>query len=286
MDNRIILSADSTCDLGDVLRERYHVNYYPFHVILDGQQYSDGVDLQPDDIYRVYSEKGILPKTAAISVGEYVEFFKPWTDQGYQVIHVCLGSGLSATYNNCRLAAEELPGVFVIDSRNLSTGMGLVVLEAAKRIAKGLPAEQIAAEVQSLTARCHASFVLDTLEFLHKGGRCSALAMLGANVLKLKPCIEVLDEKAGSMDVSKKYRGSLERALAQYVQDTLEGRTDLDTERIFITHSGISEERIELVRGLVQKYAQFDEICVTRAGCTISSHCGPNTLGILFMTKE
>ncbi len=286
MDNQIILSADSTCDLGDTLRERYHVNYYPFHVILDGQQYSDGVDLQPDDIYRVYNEKGILPKTAAISVGEYVEFFKQWTDRGYQVIHVCLGSGLSATYNNCRLAAEELPGVFAIDSRNLSTGMGLVVLEAAKRIEKGLPAEQIAKEVQALTGRCHASFVIDTLEFLHKGGRCSTLAMLGANVLKLKPCIEVLDEKDGSMDVGKKYRGSLDRALMQYVQDKLEGRTDLETERVFITHSGISDERIELVRSLVQKYAHFDEICVTRAGCTISSHCGPNTLGILFMTKE
>lgn len=286
MENRIILSADSTCDLGDELRERFHVHYYPFHVILDGQSYSDGVDLQPDDIYRVYEEKGILPKTAAISVGEYVEFFKQWTDQGFEVIHVCIGSGLSSTYNNCRLAAEELPGVYPIDSRNLSTGMGLVVIEAAKRIEQGLPAEQIQREVQALTGRCHASFVLDTLEFLYKGGRCSALAMFGANVLKLKPGIEVIDGKGGAMDVGKKYRGSLERALTQYVQDKLEGRTDLVPERVFITHSGISDERIALVRSLVEKYAHFDEICVTRAGCTISSHCGPNTLGVLFMTKE
>ena len=184
MEHKIILSADSTCDLGDELRQRYHVQYYPFHVILDGKAYSDGVDLVPDQIYQVYEEKHILPKTAAINAAEYVEYFKKWTDQGYEVIHVTLGSGLSATYQNCCLAAKELPGVYPIDSRNLSTGSGLVVLEAADRIAKGMPAAQIAKEVQELTSRCHASFVIDTLEFLYKGGRCSALAMLGANMLK------------------------------------------------------------------------------------------------------
>lgn len=176
--SRIILSADSTCDLGDELKARYAVHYYPFHVILDGQTYADGVDLMPDDIYRVYREKKILPKTAAINTAEYIDYFRQWTDQGYEVIHLNLGSGLSATHNNCRLAAEELPGVYVIDSCNLSTGSGLLVLEAADRIAAGMPAAQIAQEVRALTSHAHASFVLDTLEFLYKGGRCSALAML------------------------------------------------------------------------------------------------------------
>ena len=284
MERKIILSADSTCDLGDELKARYDVQYYPFHVILDGRTYGDGVDLMPDDIYKVYREKKVLPKTAAINTAEYIEYFKQWTDQGYEVIHLTLGSGLSATYNNCRLAAQELPGVYAIDSCNLSTGSGLLVLEAADRIAAGMPAAQIAQEVRELTSHAQASFVIDTLEFLYKGGRCSALAMLGANMLQLKPCIEV-NNADGSMGVGKKYRGSLDKALAQYVKDRLEGRTDIRNERIFITHSGISQERIDLVKKLVQQYGDFKEIFVTRAGCTISSHCGPNTLGVLFMTK-
>ena len=158
------------------------------------------------------------------------------------------------------------------------------MLEAADRIAAGMPAAQIAQEVRELTSHAQASFVIDTLEFLYKGGRCSALAMLGANMLQLKPCIEV-NNADGSMGVGKKYRGSLDKALAQYVKDRLEGRTDIRNERIFITHSGISQERIDLVKKLVQQYGDFKEIFVTRAGCTISSHCGPNTLGVLFMTK-
>lgn len=285
MGGKIILSADSTCDLGDELRSRYQVQYYPFHIILGERTYADGVDLVPDQIYAVYAQEKMLPKTAAINTAEYIAYFKQWIDQGYEVIHITLGSGLSATYNNCRLAAEELPGVYVIDSRNLSTGSGHVVLEAADRIAAGMPAEQIAAEVQALTARVHASFVIDTLEFLYKGGRCSALAMLGANVLQLKPCIEV-NNADGSMGVGKKYRGSLDKALTQYVHDKLDGRGDLKLDRAFITHSGISDERIAMVKRLVAEAADFKEIYVTRAGCTISSHCGPNTLGVLFMTEE
>lgn len=280
----IVLCADSTCDLGEVLRERYQVQLYPFHVLVDGETYSDGVDLSPDDIYAVYKEKGVLPKTAAINMAEYLEFFQPFVDQGCEVIHINLGSGLSSSHNNARLAAEELEGVYVVDSCNLSTGTGLLVIEAAERIAAGMPAAQIAEELRELTSHCQSSFVIDTLEFLHKGGRCSALARLGANLLSLKPCIEV-DNTSGKMGVGKKYRGTLDKALAQYVKDQLEGRTDLKTDRIFITHSGISEERIAMVRGLVEQYADFDEILVTRAGCTISSHCGPNTLGVLFMTK-
>ena len=280
----IMLCADSTCDLGDVLLERYHVQFYPFHVILDGVMHGDGVDLTPDDIYRVYREKHILPKTAAINTAEYQEFWQPFVQQGYDVIHITIGSGLSAAYNNCRMAAEEMDGVYAIDSRNLSSGTGLLVIEAAERIAAGMPIEQIVQELNEATARCHASFVIDTLEFLHKGGRCSALAKLGANLLSLKPCIEV-DNTSGKMSVGKKYRGTLDKALSQYVRDRLEGRTDLKKDRIFITHSGISDERVEMVRELIKQYADFDEILVTRAGCTISSHCGPNTLGVLFMTK-
>ncbi|MDD2362237.1 MAG: DegV family protein [Oscillospiraceae bacterium] len=284
MNEKIILSADSTCDLGDELKEKYSVNYYPLHVILGDNSYSDGVDLTPDRIYEVYRQEKILPKTAAINVAEYYDYFRKWTDQGY-VIHINLGRAISACNNNCQIAANELPGVYVVDSCNLSTGTGHLVIQAAERIVAGMPAEQIAREIQSLTQFVRASFVLDTLEFLYKGGRCSALQMLGANMLQLKPCIEV-NNKDGTMGVGKKYRGSLDKALVQYVRDQLSGRDDIREDRIFITHSGISEQRIELVKNEIMKIKSFKEILITRAGCTISSHCGPNTLGILFMTNN
>ena len=281
----IILCADSTCDLSEELLERYNIHIFPLHIVLGDRTYQDGVDLVPDQIYQIYREKKILPKTAAINVEEYTEFARPFIKAGNDVIYVTLGSGISATYNNCRLAAEELPGMYVIDSGNLSTGMGHVVLAAAKGIEAGLSVEQIVEETRALAHRVEASFVIDTLEFLYKGGRCSALAMLGANMLKLKPCIEV-DNADSKMSVGKKYRGSLDKALEQYVKDRLEGRDDIVTDRIFITHSGIAPERVELVRREIAKYQQFDEVIETRAGCTISSHCGPNTLGILFVRKE
>lgn len=284
MSKKVILCADSTCDLSPELKERYGVQTYPFHVNLGENTYSDGVDLVPDDIYRIYNEQHILPKTAAINAAEYTDFCKQFLDQGYEVVYINLGSALSTSHNSCRMAAAELEGMYVIDSCNLSTGMGLLVIEAAERIAAGMPAAQVAAEVQELASKVQASFVLDTLEFLHKGGRCSALAMMGANLLQLKPCIEV-DNTCGKMGVGKKYRGSLDKALQQYVADQLKDRTDIRTNRIFITHSGISEERIAAVRKAVEEYQTFDEILITRAGCTISSHCGPNTLGVLFMTK-
>jgi DegV family protein with EDD domain len=213
-----------------------------------------------------------------------MDFFRPFVEQGYEVIHINLGSGLSASHQNCCLAAAEMPAVHPVDSASLSTGTGLMVLEVADKVAAGFSVEEILAMIPQIRAHCHASFVVDTLEFLYKGGRCSALAMFGANLLQIKPSIAVSTED-GSMDVDKKYRGTLDKALTNYVCDKLEGRTDLKTDRIFITHSGISLERIQMVRELIGQYAKFDEILVTRAGCTISSHCGPNTLGILFMTK-
>ncbi|NLM35349.1 MAG: DegV family protein [Clostridiales bacterium] len=282
--SKIILSADITCDLGDVLKERYNVNFYPLHIILDGKQYQDGVDITADDIYEAYRTKKILPKTAAINPDEYINYFKQWVDEGYEVIHISLASGISSSYQNCCIAAQELGNVYPVDSCSLSTGTGLLVLEAADRIAQGMSAAQIQQELLALRTSVHASFVLDTLTFLHAGGRCSALAALGANVLNIKPCIEV-DNTTGKMKVGKKYRGSLDKVLKHYTLDKLKDRTDLKLDRVFITHSGISEERIEIVRKTIEEVADFKEILITRAGSTISSHCGPNTLGVLFMTK-
>ena len=280
----IVLCADSTCDLSAELVEKYHVNILPLHVNLEDKTYTDGVDITPDAIYEYYKEHKVLPKTAALNMDEVLEAVTPYIEAGNDVVCLTLGSSLSTTYNSFRLAAMETEGLYVIDSNSLSTGFGLLVMAAGDRIAAGMPVEQIVEEVSALAKNVEASFIVDNLEFLHKGGRCSAVAMLGANVLKLKPCIEVSNE-GGAMGVSKKYRGTLERVLEDYVKDRLDGRTDVDTTRIFITHSGISQERIDLVKAAIAKYARFDETYVTRAGCTISSHCGPNTLGILFLRK-
>ena len=280
----IILCADSTCDLNVELLEKYNVHLMPLHVTLEENSYLDGVDIGPDVIYDYYRENKVLPKTAAINMDEVLEFVTPFIKAGNDVVCVTLGSGLSTTFNSFRLAAMEIDGLYVIDSNSLSTGSGHLVVAAAERIAAGMPAEQIVEEVSALSQKVEASFIVDNLEFLHAGGRCSAVAMLGANVLKLKPCIEVSND-GGKMGVSKKYRGTLERVLEDYVKDRLNERTDIDTTRIFITHSGISQERIDLVKAAIEKYTHFDEVYVTRAGCTISCHCGPNTLGILFLRK-
>ena len=283
-DSKIILSADSTCDLDSELKERFHVSYFPLHIILNGKDYKDNVDITPEEVYQEYYDNKVLPKTSAVNVEEYIEHFRPWVEKGYEVIHINLGHALSSSYQNCCLAASELGHVHVVDSCNLSTGTGLLVVAAGKMIAEGLDAETIAEALRKRTAKCHASFVLDTLTFLHAGGRCSAVAALGANVLKLKPCIQV-DNSDGSMAVGKKYRGSLDKVLVRYVKDKLARYDNINTDLLFITHSGISQDYIDLVRKTVDETMHFKEIHVTKASCTISCHCGPNTLGILFETK-
>ena len=282
---KIILSADSTCDLGDELKEKYQVHYYPFHIILEGKDYQDNVDITPGDIFQRYYEKKVLHKTAAINVEEYVNYFRPFVEQGYEVVHLNLGSALSSAHQNCMLAARELKGVYPVDSGNLSTGIGHLVLDAGEMIKEGLGAEEIAGKLNQRKNLVHSSFILDTLKFMSAGGRCSNVMALGANLLNIKPCIEV-NNKDGSMDVGKKYRGSLKKVLPLYVKDKLQEYQGICTNKIFITHSGIDQEYIELVKEAIQEEKEFQNIYVTRASCTISCHCGPNTLGILFETKE
>lgn len=280
---KIILSADSTCDLDQELKERYDVHYFPLHIILNGKDYKDGIDITPEEVYQEYYNNKVLPKTAAVNVSEYIDHFRPWVEAGYEVIHINLGHALSSSYQNCCIAAEELGHVHVVDSCSLSTGTGLLVVAAGKLIQEGLDAAAIVRKLQDRTDKCHASFVLDTLTFLHAGGRCSAVAALGANMLKLKPCIEV-NNADGSMGVGKKYRGALEKVLVRYVKDELSRYSNINTDLLFITHSGIPQEYIDQVRKTVNEIITFKEIHITKASCTISCHCGPNTLGILFET--
>ena len=281
--NKIKITCDSTCDLTSAMYEQTHVHVIPLSVALGDRLCRDGVDTSADDIFAYVTESGQLPKTSAVSVGEYEDVFRSYTEQGYEVIHINLSSSLSVTHQNARMAAEEVGGVYVVDSCSLSSGSGHLVLLAAALVEQGLDAGQIAAILDEKKQLLDVSFVLQTLEFLHKGGRCSGIAAFGANVLKLRPEIEVKD---GKMQVGRKYRGDMSRSIPAYVRGRLEGREDVDTDRIFITHSGVPEEILEQTVALVKELHPFREVLVTRAGCTISTHCGPACLGVLFFRKH
>ena len=281
--SKIIISSDSTCDLSAELKERYDVRIIPLGVTLGAQVYRDGIDINPDDIYAHHAKTGELPKTTAANVGECIDYFTDLTKDGDAVIHFTISSTMSSTYSNACLAAAEFENVYVIDSKNLSTGGGLLVVSAAEMAKSGMEAGDIVAELEKLIPCVDASFVIDSLEYLHKGGRCSALAMMGANLLKLKPCIEV---KGGSMGVGKKYRGVYGRVLTEYVDERLQNVDDIDTSRVFVTHAGCDEEIVNAVVEQVKSKGIFKEVFLTRAGCTVSSHCGANTLGVLFVRKS
>ncbi len=286
MDNKVILFADSSIDLTKELCERYSIHTVPIHVILDEKTYEDGVDITTEEIFEHYYKTKELPKTAAINVNDIVTALKPYVDDGYEIVYISLGSSLSSSYRNSCLAAEELDGkVYPIDSCSLSTGAGLLAIEAAERIAQGMSAKQVAEEVSALNQKNHASFVLDTLEFLRAGGRCSALAAFGANLLGLKPSIKVFNEENGAMGVGKKYRGKYEKVVMEYVDDTLAQYDNIKTDRAFVTYSSMDNDIEKKVFDYVVSKGIFKEVFLTRASGTISSHCGPNTLGVLFMTE-
>ncbi|MBQ2840814.1 MAG: DegV family protein [Oscillospiraceae bacterium] len=282
--SKIILSADRTCDIGPELQEKYSVNLISYSITLEDKKYMDSVDVFPDDLYEAFRKNGTLPKTSAINPAEYTEYFKPWVDAGYEVIHITLSSAITSSYQSCLLAAEDLPGVHVIDSRNVSSAIALLVIEAGERIAKGLSAAQIVEEISELRSKSHCSFVLETLDFMKAGGRCSGVAALAAGVLGLKVCIEV-DNQTGVLHASKKYRGNMDKVLAQYVKEQLEKYDNINPEHMYITHSGVPQERLDMVKKLVEDSGIFKTIHISRASCTISTHCGPGTLGVLFLEK-
>ena len=283
MNKQIIISSDSTCDLSKELVDRYQIRIQPMGISLGDQIYRDGVDITPDMIYAHHKKTGQLPKTSAINVVEDLEYFEELTKDGSAVIHFTISSSMSSTYNNACVAAQEFENVYVVDAKNLSTGSGLLVLAAAEMAQEGMEAQQIVEKLNDLADRVDASFVVDNLEYLVKGGRCSALAAFGANLLQLKPCISV---KNGAMGVGKKYRGKFEKVLLTYVADRLADAEDICLDRVFVTHAGCDPKVVESVAEAVKNTLPFREILVTRAGCTVSSHCGANTLGVLFIRKK
>lgn len=283
MAEKIIITSDSTTDLSPELIERYGIKTLPMGITLGDKTFKDGIDIKPDDIYEHQCKFGELPKTAATNVGECADFFRPLVEEGYSIVHFTISAEMSSTFNNACIAADEFENVYVVDTRNLSTGGGLLMLAAADMVKEGLSAKDIAAKCRDLAPRVDASFVIDSLEYLYKGGRCSALSVLGANLLKLKPCIEV---KNGAMGVGKKYRGKYAEVLKQYAAERLADKDDLVPTRVFVTHAGCKPDVVESIVELVKSQGVFDEVFVTRAGCTVSSHCGANTLGVLFIRKS
>ena len=277
----IKISADSTCDLSPELIQRYDIGISPLYIVRDGESLVDGVDITPDEIYAHVEAGGSMCSTAAVSVYDYVEFFRKELESADAVVHFHISGDMSACYQNACIAAAEVGNVYPVDARNLSTGIGLLVLEAAELARKGeLTAQEIQQRMNQRRELLDVSFVVEQLGYLRKGGRCSSVAALGANMLSLRPCIQVKD---GKMGVGKKYRGAYQKCLLQYVKERLEGRDDIDPHRIFITESGgFTPEEVAEVEAAVRGYQPFEEVLHTRAGCTVSSHCGPRTLGILY----
>ena len=274
---KIHFSADSTCDVSPEFLARYPVEILPLSVELEGKFYRDGVDLTPDTIISRVNAGAALPKTSAINVEEYREAFTRALETSDAVIHFNISSDFSSCHQNACIAAEGL-NVWCIDSRNLSTGITMLLAEGFDRAEADMEPEQIAKELRARVDKVDVSFIVDRLDYLYKGGRCSALAMLGANMLHIRPCIEVKD---GKMGVCRKYRGSYERCLRQYIADRMRSKDDVKPRRIFLTHTGVAAQAVEAVREMVLQEVPFAEVYEVRAGCSITSHCGETTFGII-----
>ena len=281
----IKIISDSTCDLSEELLNKYDIDILPLHVVMGDKEYIDGVNISPDEIYVWSDEHKETPKTSAVGIEEAINLFRKYTDAGEEIIAFAISEDMSTTANVMHIAAEELEKedkIHVIDSMNLSTGVGHLVVEAAIMAKNGESAETIVNEIEKMRHRVRASFVIDTLVYLQRGGRCSSVAAIAGGLLKLHPKIVV---ENGKMIASKKYRGSIDSAILKYVADLEEELAKAKKDRVFITHSGCDKELIAKVREKLEALNRFDEILVTRAGSVISSHCGPGTLGVLFIEE-
>ena len=278
--------SDSTCDLSPELIARYDIDVLPLHIVLGEEDFEDGRGISPDEIYQWSDMHRQSPKTAACSLADAMAALEPYVSAGREVIVFSISSSMSSTYSVLCMAAEQLDAshlVTVIDSKNLSTGVGLQVIEAAEMAAQGKSAGEITAHIKAIRPLVRASFVVDTLTYLHRGGRCSGLAAMMGGALRLHPRIAVAE---GKMSPGKKFRGKMDRVILSYAQDMEAELRTARPGRVFITHSGCPEETIAPVREWLESLGRFEEIHVTRAGGVISSHCGPGTLGVLFIAGE
>lgn len=277
--------SDSTCDLSPELIAKYDIDILPLHILLGEDEYEDGRNITPQQIYDWSDAHKTTPKTSAPSLAEAIDLFRPYIEEKREIVCFSISGSMSTSGNVMRLAAEELEAsdlVTVVDSANLSTGIGLLVIEAAIMAEKGQSAAEIAATIESLKPNVRASFVVDTLTYLYRGGRCNAISAMAGGVLRLHPKIVV---ENGAMDASKKYRGKINSVIMSYVKDMEEDLKSARPERVFITHSGCDRTTVDAVRSYLESFGIFHEILETRAGGVVSSHCGPGTLGVLFIAK-
>lgn len=283
MTNKILITADSTCDVPADLKERYNFKIIPLTITLKEENYLDGVNFSVEDMYKAFYEDGSLPATAAPNIAQFLDFFKPFINEGYEIIHFDISSALSGTYSAACLAAEALKGVYVIDSEMLSSGILLEMVEAAEAAERGMSPTEIVRYIEDeIRPKTDTSFVLDTLKFMAKGGRCSGVAAMAANILGLKPGLEMKNKELG---VYKKYRGNSKAFYMQYVKERIAGKK-IRPGHVFITESGgIDQEIISELIEYVQQEVNPREIHHTYAGCTVASHCGPGCLGVLFINE-
>lgn len=279
---KIKVLSDSTCDLSAELLAAYDISLVPLTVVKGDEQFKDGVTIQPADIFAHVADGGALCSTAAVSIGEYADLFEEYLKDYDGILLINIGSGFSACHQNACLAAEEFDNIRCIDTKNLTTGQGMIALEACRLAKETDDLDAIAEQLNAYREKIEASFLVNKLDYLVKGGRCSSAAALGANLLNLKPCIEVRD---GKMAVGKKYRGNFSKSLSNYVRERLENRTDVDYRTIFITYVGIDEDVLREVTEAVKEYGSFENIHLTTTGCTVACHCGPGTIGIIFARK-
>lgn len=278
----IKLTADSTCDLG-INAQKHNIGVMPLIVILGEESFLDGVDITPQDIFDYVAKTGILPKTAAPSIGDYEAFFASSLEGADELIHFNISAKSSSSHSYALEAAKSFGGkVRVIDTKALSSGQGLVAMKAADLLKEGLSAAEIEAEVNAVRAKVNTSFIPDRLDYLYKGGRCSRMAMYGANLLKIHPLIEMDD---GQLVASTKYRGSMGKCISSYVDDLAEKYPDYDSRRCFVTHSSADAELVALAKEKIAARFSFEEVLETVAGSVVTGHCGRNTLGVLFITK-
>ena len=278
--------SDSTCDLSKELIAKYGITIVPLHVVLGDKDYKDGVDITVDEIYEWADANNTTPKTAAISPEEAMDAMSSLLEGDNEVVCFSISSSMSGTFSVLKLAADSMEvteRVYCIDSMNLSTGIGLMVIEAAKLAQEGKSAKEIVEYIETIRPMVRSSFVVDTLNYLHRGGRCSGIAAMAGSMLKLHPRIAV---DSGKMDAGKKYRGKMNKVLLEYVRDMEEELKKAKTERVFITHSGCDQELINAVYKYLEDLDVFEEILITRAGSVISSHCGPGTLGVLYIAQS
>ena len=280
---KIKITADSTCDLSAELLQKWNISLMPMHILMGEESYLDGVTVHPADVFAHVNAGGKMPKSAAANLVEYTKFFAPFAREYEAVLHISVGSRFSSCCQNARLAAQEFGNVYVVDSENICTGQGYLVLRAAKFAADGLPPRNIQMRLQSLAKRVELSFVLDRLDYMAKSGRCSGVLAFGANILGIKPALEVIN---GELKVVKKYRGSLPICVGRYITDRLANRDDLEDELVFISSCQPKPGCMEAIKAGLAKYGSFRECYETAIGTTIGGYSGPGTIGIVFARKE